>query len=195
MKSVFLRSVVTAGAVLLSAMALAPSSAQAIPITGDISFAGNWQPLDGLGTPTTIDLAKQVDIIGDSAVVLSTSGDFASVAPFSTAVYNDFVIDPFIAVIPLWSVGGFTFDLTSIAIDTQTSTTLGLVGSGVLKAAGFDDTAGAYSFSGDGTNMTFAFSSTSNTSALAIPEPESLVLLGLGLLVLGFAARRRSRAL
>jgi hypothetical protein len=180
-------SVLACSLMLVGALA-GPS--QAIPIVGGIGFGGAWQPQDSSGNATTIAAATQVHVLNSNTVsVNSVSGDFATfVSVFQTATYNDFIFNPSTATPGLWSVGGFTFDLTSSTIMTQTSAGLILNGTGTVSGNGFTPTTGIWSFSGDQTGQTFSFSSTTSTQT---PEPATLSLLGLGLAGLGLTWRLR----
>lgn len=84
-----------------------------------------------------------------------------------------------------------SFDITSLAIDTQTNAAIVLTGTGTMHLTGFDATLGTWSFSGNtsggATTGTFSWSA----DATPIPEPATLGLLGAGLI--GFAALRRAR--
>ena len=81
------------------------------------------------------------------------------------ATFNDFQFDPFVANNPLWTVGGFSFNLASVTINTQNSVSLVLLGQGTITGpAGFDDTPYGWSFSADRTKGTVAFSATNATA-------------------------------
>ena len=180
-------------AVMVVAFGLFAADARAALIEGTIGFGGQWQPLDAGGNVTSIQNATQVDIVNDQAVVTAATGDYAAFL-FQLADYNDFSFAPFTPATPLWTVpkgvGTFSFDLLTASIDSQTANTLSLVGTGVLRGIGFDNTPGRFTFSGDGNGGTFTFSNSAST----IPEPQTLALFGIGLIGLGFFWRRKARA-
>ena len=184
-----------AGALALALVLGASPGVEAAPITGGVSFGGAFLPTGGTGLAD----ATGVDIISDIAVVScaissTCQGTYAPVTGLVGATYKDFSFDPLAAPSPLWTFTHlgvtYSFELLTVSVVDQSSSVLGLVGTGILKATGFDDTPGKWSFSGDTSGAVFAFSST----ASAVPEPASTLLLGLSLLGGSYAMRRRARA-
>jgi hypothetical protein len=167
------------------------STAEAVPITGGIGFAGGIEPVADWST------VNAIDITGDLALVVCTgvtpcTGTFGvfNDVDVEFAVYNDFSFNPLGgSVTPLWSVDGFSFNLTSVSSITRASNGVVLEGAGTLLGpAGFDPTAAIWSFSADETSAVFRFSST--TTAASVPDGGSTAML-LWLGVAGLAAARR----
>jgi hypothetical protein len=151
------------GAITLILIALT-FAAKAAPITGDIDFGG-------VVTFDTMSLATATRVTQwNSSFVLKDSGDFATfVNPGTSATMAaPWIFNPSTPTPGLWSVGGFTFDLTSSVVVTQTSTFLDITGVGTIKGHGFDPTAGTWSFtssrSDGGSSSTFG-SSVANPGA------------------------------
>jgi hypothetical protein len=95
----------------------------------------------------------------------------------------------------LWSFGpgGFAFDLLAVTSIVRSGTTesggIVITGTGTLRATGFDNTAGVFSFSANSTLTEFRFGAT-NEAIPQVPDGGStLGLLGLGLL--GLSSLRR----
>ncbi|NKB39005.1 MAG: PEP-CTERM sorting domain-containing protein [Gammaproteobacteria bacterium] len=138
-----------------------------------------------------IDVADAVDIVGDAALVEGTvTGDFAAegITAGDSAVYNDFVFDPFATVAPLWTIGSFSFDLTSISVDFQNAASLVLSGFGWVSSttAGLDTSYASWKFTANGGGSNFNFSTSNN-----VPEPAIVGMFGLSLLGLALVRRRR----
>jgi hypothetical protein len=183
-----MKRLVVATISLLMALAwVAPSLRAAGPITGSIDFGG-------VVTFDSTSLANATRInIWNSSFVLQDSGDFSSIAPgTNVTMAAPWIFNPSTSTPSLWSVGGFTFDLTSCVIVSQSATFLNITGVGTIRAAGFDPTPGTWSFTASDASgqpqATFGF----QTQTAAVPEPSTILLVFIGfggLLCIG--ARRR----
>ncbi|MBT8131925.1 MAG: PEP-CTERM sorting domain-containing protein [Gammaproteobacteria bacterium] len=170
---------------LATAILLLPFAANAVPIDGSIGLGGDMDLTCSGGGTCTVNNADGIAFIGNGNVN-SVSGDFATtILVGDDALMNDFGFDPLDLNNPLWAVGGFSFAITAIdsinRIDTSGADFLLLSGSGLISAAGFDDTLGTWTFSADSADgIDFAWSSTAAPSPA--PEPGILMLLGMGLI-------------
>jgi hypothetical protein len=95
----------------------------------------------------------------------------------------------------------YSFDITSVTIVSQTSTTLDLTGKGIAAITGFQDTLGTWTLTdaAEDATHTFNFSATVPTAAPATllpePDPALLMLIGAGSFGLARCARRGLRRL
>jgi hypothetical protein len=181
----FHKTILAVLAIGLGGTALSPL-AQAAPITGRIDF--------GTGTVTfdtnSLATAKQVNSWTNAQVTL-TSGDFSSVSLGSPVnLTAPWIFNPSTATSPLWSVGGFTFNLSSAVVVAQNANFLDVTGPGLIMKQGFDNTPGIWSFTSTNSNGQDQSQFTFTTDTTAVPEPGTTVTLLLGLALMAALGRR-----
>lgn len=182
-KSMKLNKTSRIGAALLAVMALSSAAAHAVAITGVVSFSGG-------ATLDSPDLNSATMVLNwqDEKVGSLHTGSFSVLSTGQAATFTDgWVFGSGIA--PLWTVGGFTFDLTSSTVVFQNSVILGISGKGVVSGNGYDATPGRWAFTTQvpQVDATFEFSA---AEAEEIPDGGSSVAL-LGASLLGIGAVRR----
>ena len=150
--------------------------------------------------------ATEITSWGNPRVTLAT-GDFATFQVTTPGLPGDpvTVTAPYIfnsgtpgsplpgpAVSPLWSVDGFTFDLTSSSIQVQNANFLDITGTGTISGHGFASTPGEWSFTSTNSSGQPAprFTFTAETVS-TVPEPGTWGLLLLGAFVLAACNHRR----
>jgi VPDSG-CTERM motif len=185
-------AVIAAG---LVSSALSTPQAQAAQINGAIDFAGAVM-FDTLNLQDATQVAQWRDVFGNVGFsnVAVVTGDFSGIPLGTQAVMGTpWIFNPSTATPGLWSVGGFTFDLLSSTVVTQTATFLNISGAGIVSGNGFDPTMATWAFSvqnAGGTGSWFSFSANLAT----VPDGGAAVaLLGIGLGVIEFI-RRKLRA-
>lgn len=198
-------------AVLFGAFA---SSAEAIPITGEFSKTGIFEPFScsaGVCVQSTLGAATAIDVTtmtgtpspgvngpitagsatGDFLTVLDLNGDVGSMRDFSFAGTGsgNFPVAPLLSfeVFP-----NLTFNLATLAVVSQSSSVLVLQGTGTFVAPGFDPTPGTFILTGQtAAGASFSFSASQAASGASVPDGGStLSLIGAALLAIA-AARRR----
>jgi hypothetical protein len=173
-------------------------NAAAAPIQGTIDFTGvvtfdtmslatatrvnQWQPFQN--GPTGF------------SMVLQDSGNFSSIAAGTQATMaTPWIFNPSTMTPSLWSVGGFTFNLTSSVIMTQNTQFLDVEGVGTITSTNtnFDPTPGTWSFTSSDANgqnqTTFSF----QAHSAAVPEPNSMALLAIGVLAAAVGQKLRRK--
>jgi hypothetical protein len=175
--------------------ALFSQQAQAVPITGEIRFAGNVQ-LDNThldSATTVVTWFDGFNTPGKATVLPGASGAFNGILfPTSTTMHNGWVFNPSTSTPGLWSVGGFTFDLMSAVVTSQSANFLNVLADGILHGpAGFDDTPGQFSFTIDNADglphLTFGFAT---DTVAGVPDGGAAVAL-LGIALIGIEGLRR----
>jgi hypothetical protein len=169
------------------------AQAAPMPIRGTIFFGG-VVTLDS----THLDMATLVSTWNTSFVNAPGSGEFASISVGTNVTMTGIPWTFNSGAHPaLWSVGGYTFDLTASAIFSQSPTFLNVTGTGFLSGNGRDITPATWSFTisnpGGGPQATFGFDA--NTTGAPLPDGGATVAL-LGIAFVGLEGlRRKLRAL
>jgi hypothetical protein len=159
-------------------------NAAAIPISGAISFDGDYTVNAPLGAATEFTSFTDVEVGSGGGI-----GDYSALIENTPLTMYTFAFAPFSAPVPDWwtvEVGGITysFDITSLSIPLQINNALVLEGNGIASITGMDDTPGTWTLTANASGSTFTFS-----GGVAVPEPLTLILLGSGLI--GIIAIRR----
>jgi MYXO-CTERM domain-containing protein len=174
------------GTAMLPLLSITTSAA---PVSGNIGLSGTAQLNSG-----SAQTATEVVSWGDSTVG-ADSGSFASITPGTAAVmsepwtFNSGVLNNY------WTVGGFTFNLSSSSIYSQNGGFLNVVMQGTVLGNGYDPTAfiGTFQVADPSANGSTTF--TERMSFTGAPEPgTSLWWLGLTALGLALVRRKNRRA-
>jgi hypothetical protein len=176
---------------------LSTPRAEAALINGRIDFAGSVM-FDSSALQNVTQVVEWRDVFGNAGFsnVAAFNGSFVG---FVNLGDQATMATPWTFLPPpggqpaLWSVGGFTFDLTSATVVMQTAEFLNISGVGTLSGNGFEDTTARWAFTvqnaGGGTGDFFSFSG--NVSTQGVPDGGSAVaLLGIGLVVVEFIRRK-----
>jgi hypothetical protein len=172
--------------------------AHAVPITGNITFAGGVT----LNTSSSGSASEVLSWTGPGGtglpLVISDDGSFSGIAPGTQATFAapwHFNSGP---VASLWSVGGFTFNLSSSHVVFQGGNPTGVLvdGIGAVSGNGLDTEAMTWSFStsdpgaGGRDSLIFSFQAASGTTGAVPDGGTTAMLLGLGVLGLGLLKKQ-----
>lgn len=177
--------------IMIGLISLISFNTQALPtIIGTMNMGGSAYLLDSTGGVTNApSSAVAIDFISDRFRVVAADGAFAALVGNIGGI-QDLIFNPFLApVADFWTVGGFSYTLNDVTpgFTNDPASFLVLNGTGIISAAGFEDTAASWSFTSSTTgNGVFSWSAVSATN---VPEPGVLILLSVGLI--GIGARRR----
>jgi PEP-CTERM motif len=162
---------------LIAGLLIAPFSAWAMPITGDLAYggiatqtAGNLNFLNPVSALGTGDLAG-IHLITLSPLTIPGPGDALAASTIWTDVFE-------------------SLDYFTLSSGSRTDTGSGsitLAGLGTMNLKCYDPTAYNWNLSYDPAGTLFFFSA----SQVSVPEPATLLLLGTGLLGFGLSKRRR----
>jgi hypothetical protein len=198
------KTILTLIAAGLVTTAVSTQEAQAAKINGTIDFAGSAQ-FDSSALQNVTQVVQWFDVFGNAGVtnVVSVTGDFSGIAKGTQATMNPWTFLPPPGGQPaLWSVGGFTFNLLSSTVVTQSATFLNIKGTGTITGNGFEDTTTAWAFTtqnaGGGPGTVFSFSASVDpgvgVGTHGVPDRGSTVaLLGISLWVIEFIRRKVRR--
>ena len=188
---------------LIVAIPFIATSASALPVSGEMEMTGGFHLIDGSGNvvsnaadATGVDF----DFFGfDKFRATNGDGDFSGLAG-SVGDISDFQFESFVSIADFWTIGDFSFELTSVTrgFTNDPANFLVLNGVGTISANGFDDTASNWLFTGDASGsalLSWSATPTIPTPSIpgvsvvaAIPEPGVLALLSVGLI--GFGLRK-----
>jgi VPDSG-CTERM motif len=197
-----LLAVLAAGLVTTS---LSTQEAQAAQIHGRLDLAGSVM-FDSSALQNVNQVNQWRDINGNIGFsnVAAFNGSYVGHVVLGQQVtmsggnsFPAWVFNPSTPTPALWSVGGFTFDLTSATIVTQNAMFLNVSGVGTVSGNGFDVTNARWAFTvqnaGGGTGDFFSFSA--NTASVVPDGGSAVALLGISLVAIEFVRRKlRSRA-
>jgi len=176
-----MKKLITICSLVVALIGVVTFNAEAIPITGDVSFDGGYAINStnlGIATAFTSFTGVEVSSTGGG------TGDFASLAPGTAMTMSGFTFSPFSGTPQWWEVTlgttTYSFDLTSLTILFQSSSVLAMEGAGIAHITGLDDTIGTWILTANQLRSTFSYSGSSG--ATPVPEPGILILLGISMM-------------
>jgi len=182
----------TNAAAFFAAIALT-TVVHAAPITGTIELSSEASTITidyGLNTVSFSPTAPD-----NNTEVAASSGSMSVLLPVGTLIsYQNFSYDPLSVTNPIWTSGNTWFNLSEVTsfYEAPNGNGLLLFGKGTINTnvAGYETTAGDWSFSADRANNTTKFSWSSTASATSVPDGGSTIAL-LSTSILGLGGARR----
>ena len=173
----------------------ATPDASAIPINGTITFDS---PTNGSVTTTAgvTTVAFPSMVINSTTLDYTTAGATGTPASFTNFSFSGPALSPTLigAPINLWSVGGFSFQLTGLTGAIIGDGAYIISGVGIAYGPGsFTATAGTFTLSGTGANPSFTFLASTTATGVAVPDGGMTVAL-LGMTLAGIEGMRRKFA-
>lgn len=172
--------------------------ANAVTISGNITFAGGVElNTSSAGTATEVLAWTGAGGTGMPEVI-SADGSFSTIAPGTAVSFTAPWFFDSGAVADLWSVGGYTFDLTSSSIVFQggSPAIVGVDGTGIVSGFGASQEM-TWSFStsdpgaaGANGTLVFSFQAASGTVPTVPDGGTTAMLLGLSVLGLGLVKKQ-----
>jgi hypothetical protein len=143
---------------------------------------------EGTVTYNTPNPLTATRVIADSSVVYISNGPFTGLYGTPAAINTPWIFDPSTPTPDLWSVGGYTFDLTSVTSVTR-NLFLVIGGKGIISGNGFTSRPATWYFSelpiGGGQHMFAAFTT--------VPDGGTTIAL-FGIALVGLRGFRRERS-
>ena len=184
-------ALISAGLVVTT---VSTQEAQAAQIHGRLDIAGSAM-FDSSALQSVTQVVEWRDVFGNAGFsnVAGVTGSYVGFVTLGqqATMATPWIFTPSTATPGLWSVGGFTFDLTSATVVMQNATFLNITGVGTVSGNGFEVTNARWAFTvqnaGGGTGDFFSFSA--NTAS--VPDGGSAVaLLGISLVAIEFVRRK-----
>ena len=175
--------------------AFSTQEAQAAQIHGRLDLAGSVM-FDSSALQNVTQVLEWRDLLGNAGFsnVAAFNGSYSGFVTLGQQVTmgTPWIFTPSTATPGLWSVGGFTFDLTSATVVTQNAMFLNIRGVGTVSGNGFDVTNARWAFTvqnaGGGTGDFFSFSA--NTASVVPDGGSAVALLGISLVAIEFVRRK-----
>jgi hypothetical protein len=162
--------------------------AEGAMINGAITMVGG-----AVYDTTSLATATKVNTFSDVSV-MSRAGDFASFVNVGDSVTMGapWIFMPSTATPGLWSVGGFTYDLSGSTVILQNADFLVIQGTGTISGNGFDPTPGTWNFTSQSPSADGVFSFSASDGFAGVPEggATAAALFGIGLVTIELLRRK-----